>query len=124
METAPRGAKVTGFFKIERYALTLKERAPADRREAGEYQKALPGRERPRGNHPGKSKHSACKGTRSVATNPECKGAQIFQTSHRQIADVGGRGLLLATELYFLHKIRLNFRALKASQPAREAPVS
>jgi hypothetical protein len=63
-------------------------------------------------------------GNRSVATNPECKGAQIFQKSHRQIADVGRRDLLTAAELYFLHKIRLNFRALKASQPARIAPGS
>src|ERR1051326_7772573 len=63
-------------------------------------------------------------GERSVATNPECKGAQIFQTSHRQIADVGRRVPLAAAELYFLHKIRLNFRALKASQPAPQAPAS
>jgi len=55
-------------------------------------------------------------GERSVATNPECKGAQIFQTSHRQIADVGRQSLFAAAELYFLHKIRLNFRAHKASQ--------
>jgi hypothetical protein len=65
-----------------------------------------------------------CPGTAVCATNPECKGAQIFQKSHRQIADVGRRGLLTAAELYFLHKIRLNFRALKASQPALKAPVS
>ena len=63
-------------------------------------------------------------GERSVATNPECKGAQIFQTSHRQIADVGRRVPLTAAELYFLHKIRLNFRALKASQTAPQAPAS
>jgi len=63
-------------------------------------------------------------GERSVATNPECKGAQIFQTSHRQIADVGRQSLLAAAELYFLHKIRLNFRAHKASQTAPQAPAS
>jgi hypothetical protein len=124
METAPRGAIVTGFFKIERYALTLKKgRRPIEGKPESIRKHCRAGNG-PAEIYPGKRKHSACKGTRSVATNPECKGAQIFQTSHRQIADVGGRGLLIATELYFLHKIRLNFRALKASQPAREAPVS
>jgi hypothetical protein len=84
----------------------------------------LPGRERPRGKYPDSRKSWRLFGHRSVATNPECKGAQIFQKSHTQIADVGRRALLTAAELYFLHKIRLNFRALKASQPAFDASGS
>ena len=38
----------------------------------------------------------------------KCEGAQIFQTSHRQIAEDGRGVLLTAAGLYFLHKIRLN----------------
>lgn len=49
-----------------------------------------------------------CPEIRWVATNPECEGAQIFQTSHKQIAEAGRRARLAAAELYFLHKIGLN----------------
>jgi hypothetical protein len=58
---------------------------------------------------------------RRVATNPECKGAQIFQKNHTQIAELGRRGLFARAELYFLLKIRLNLPALESSQTALQA---
>ena len=115
----------TRFFKIERYALTLKRgRRRRLKEEPESIRKHYRAGNGPAESYPGRRNNSARLGTRCVATNPECKGAQIFQTSHRQIAQVGPRGLLAAAELYFLRKIRLNFRALKASHPALQPPVS
>jgi len=92
------------------------------KKKAGEYQKAYRA-----GNGPASIQAGVAPGPedRWVATNPECEGAQIFQTSHRQIAEPGRRALFAAAALppqyaqkrrapgalYFLHKIRLNLRA-------------
>ncbi|HMC30663.1 MAG TPA: hypothetical protein VKL99_07485 [Candidatus Angelobacter sp.] len=117
----PSGATETRFVPgIERDALTLK-RAPA-LEEAGEYQKAWPAGNGPAETYQAGAFTALARAVRWVATNPECKGAQIFQKSHRQIAEVGRRSLLMATGLYFLHKIRLNFQALEFSQRTLQAP--
>ena len=122
---AKRRDQKQDFLKIERYALTLKRgRRRRLKEEPESIRKHYRAGNGPAESYPGKRNNSARLGARCVATNPECKGAQIFQTSHRQIAEVGRRDLLAAAELYFLHKIRLNFRALKASHPSPQAPVS
>jgi hypothetical protein len=92
---------------------TLK-RAPA-LEEAGEYQKSMSGRV----TAPRKLTQTSIAASLEYPLGghkPGMQGAQIFQTSHRQIAELGGRGLLVAAGPYFLHKIRLNLPALEPSQ--------
>jgi hypothetical protein len=54
---------------------------------------------------------------RWVATNPECKGAKIFQTVISRFESLTGEVHSPQAGLYFLRKMRLNFPAL--GQPAR-----
>ena len=91
----------------------LRERGRRHLEEAGEYQK----KHVRAGNGPAESKLKPARLQPGLefplcGHKPGMQGAKIFQTSHRQMAQLGGRGLLASAGPYFLHKIRLNLRAL------------